>query len=126
MFFGGPVSQEIEFVFDTGSEHLSVMSSNCDTCVGTKQYAYNQTNSTTALKKSDMPYDFYLNNDKLKGDTIEDSVCLEPINYSEEVKKTNEVELKAGDTFDFSNFDYNKEEKKEEKNEENTLEGLIK
>ena len=43
-----------------------------------------------------------------------------------ETEKTNKVELKAGDTFDFSNFDYKKEEKEEEKNEENTLEQLIK
>jgi len=82
MYFGGPVSQEIEFVFDTGSKYLSVMSSQCETCVGSKQYAYNETNSTTALKKNDLSFDFQLNNDNLKGDNFEDSVCLEPIDYS--------------------------------------------
>ena len=119
LYFGAPISQgPAAITFDTGSEWLAVMSKNCSTCPNYQNEVnkyYNEELSMTAKSQKQLSFEQY-GSAELTGVVVRDTVCIKPIDYSKELEDENKgMEIKQGDSFDFSNFNFDKQEKDEQK-----------
>ena len=75
MFFGYPLSQQANVVFDTGSNWLTVASVDCDTCYK-QSYDYTKSNNKQLIHNEIVEQQY--GSAELKGYIFTDHICLSP------------------------------------------------